>query len=175
MIPFTICLGSGLLFHIQRPELDSRGFPPFSRAKLCPQCLEVWAIIKKDESNEAFAIESQRCAGCPPQFFSEPIPGSLIEDRTTLDLDLDLIDYLPDELKQREFDLLVRTLELDDERYQQRTLPSPGSECPPGGPGGHGEDPQSGHPGGDRSGDFLRRPGERDGIPDSVLERYRQA
>jgi hypothetical protein len=174
---FTVLLSGQPAVQIVRPDADSRGWPPYSRAKVCPVCLDVWAIIRKDGSQEAFSVEGHCCAGCKSQLPSV-VPGSLLDLQASQTVDWDLIDYLPPALKQREFDLHVKHLENSPHGQQAESeysvvggpVPPAGSECPSGGAGGHWEDLQYRDPPPYGSGDFL--PESRDGVgePPGILD-----
>jgi hypothetical protein len=109
----AILIVNGWKGEIDRPEIDSaRGFYIHSRAKVCPVCLEVWALIRTEKGGP-FGIESQFCAGCRQGFDGEVVPGSLLDDRVSWTVDWDLVRYLPMALLQREFDLHVRAIQED--------------------------------------------------------------
>lgn len=127
---------------IDRPPIDSArgGFHIISRAKVCPACLDVWAIMQTENDRNVYGIESQFCAGCRTEY-SLGVPGSLLDDRMSWTVDWDLIDYLPEVLLKREFELHVRMIEKDSQNERNSTSRdasnSPGaaivaswSECP---------------------------------------------
>jgi hypothetical protein len=145
-----IVIGGCPVVTIDRPEIDdSRGFHIHSRAKVCPKCLEVWALMRTEKGGP-FGIESQFCEGCRQGLDGEVVPGSLLDDRVSWTVDWDLIRYLPVALLQREFELHVRAIQ-EDSPYECTnpeplldTLFGPGSseailgaepsgwsECPP--------------------------------------------
>lgn len=106
---------NGRSYQIDRPEQDTArgGFWIFSRAKVCPHCLQVWATLTT-EKGAPYGIECQPCLICSSSF-GNGVPGSLIDDRVSHTVDWDLIRYLPVELLQREFDLHIRMIEKDSE------------------------------------------------------------
>jgi hypothetical protein len=146
---FTIILNDGPAVQIVRPDADSRGWPPYSRAKVCPMCLDVWAIIRKEGSGEAFSVEGQCCSRCHTHDPSV-VPGSLLDLRASQTVDWDLIDFLPPALKQREFDLHVAHFKRQENSHHDRTeteysvaggpVPPEGGECPAGRPSGDRQD-----------------------------------
>jgi hypothetical protein len=98
-------------YMIERPEVDSyRGFFLHSRAKVCPLCLTIWARIER-EGEQVYGIEPQSCEYCNGLDNPGIVPGSLLDDRISWTIDMDLLDYLPAELIQREYYLHLKHFE----------------------------------------------------------------
>lgn len=122
-----IFIGATLAWEIERPEVDDfRGFRVHSRAKICPWCLKIWARMLA--GTPPYGVEMQSCEDCNGKDGENIVPGSLLDDRVSWTLDLDLLKYLPPELIEREYKLHMR-------HYEQSTANSPSSPrtlAPPG-------------------------------------------
>lgn len=96
---------------IERPERDEArgGFWIGSRAKVCPSCLSIWALMQT-ERDPVYGVDSQFCEVCRVEYCNG-VPGSLLDDRQSWTVDWDLIRYLPEPLLRREFELHVRMIE----------------------------------------------------------------
>lgn len=110
--------------HFLRPDIDSRGWRPHSRYKVCPVCLLHWCTITVGKG-PPYSVEGQNCTMCPslnPSIYGVPIPGSLLEDIGSQTVDWDLLDFLPLDLVRRE---LLLTIEAFTRDYRSNNPPVP--------------------------------------------------
>lgn len=121
------------VWEIERPD-HYQGWPVHSQAFVCPQCLWVWGTL----GEAPFEVKTAPCAmhqhSSHPILY--PVAGSILDNGTFLGPDLDLLEALPLELKQREFDLHIRQMEIDSHDQSSATNTTSrgfalsGSECP---------------------------------------------
>lgn len=103
------------VYEVDRPEYY-HGWPVYSQAFVCPQCTWCWATV----GMPPFQIIGVPCVwhpeACHP--ILRPVAGSLLDNSTfTVGPDLDLLDAMPLELKQREFDLHVAAAERKEDSH----------------------------------------------------------
>lgn len=131
-------LVDGTEYEFVRPEYDARGFHPgiHSYLRVCPWCHKTWARITS-EASRWHMVEGQSCVACGHEhrsiLFDRYIPGSLLDEPPTncQTIDWDIIMWLPEALRIREFEIHVAYLE---NQVYGRSIRNEGRE--------HGESPK---------------------------------
>lgn len=90
---------------------DDSQFLVHSSAKICPFCLKVWAVVSVPDFPR-FSIDEVPCLSHPPKALRGygDFPGSLLDDCGTQRVQWGMIEILPTELLQREFDLHLKAV-----------------------------------------------------------------
>ena len=111
-----VAVVDGVRYEFYRPLHDPRGFHRgnSSYLKVCPWCDRQWAKVTSEHSRWHM-VTGQSCAACGHEFrsvFDRYIPGSLLDEPSTncQTIDWDIILWLPEALRVREFNVHVAYL-----------------------------------------------------------------
>lgn len=100
----------------RREQCDGAIFPPDIWAKVCPLCLQPWAVLDRPiaasgPDSRCYSIHPVPCRNCMPEtpwYWVNNIAGSLLYNGSSQQTDWDLLEDLPPELLIREFKIHVK-------------------------------------------------------------------
>lgn len=80
---------------------------------VCPGCLRVWAEVRLDSDPWCYAVPGfcEECQSPPETHWLLGVKGSILLEEGLGNVDLPLLDALPEELLRREFRIHLQALE----------------------------------------------------------------
>lgn len=105
-----------MLFHLHLPPNTYQFERPEpqhdnpNRLKVCPTCCTLWCRLT-GLPNHPYAVDAVACKLCITNCHFSQVPGSLLACSSAYLDDIDLLNYLPRELLEREFHLTLRAIE----------------------------------------------------------------